>query len=320
MLLSVIMPVYNVEDTLKRAVDSVLNQTAKDFELILVDDGSTDNSGKICDELSKTDARIRVIHKVNGGLSSARNVGIDAATGDYISFIDSDDYFERTLFASFFAELDKHPDLDMYRFNVVRVTGSEQARKQSIDSVSDDKEQNIAMLFDYAGVDFYAWNKIYARSLFKDIRFPEGKLYEDIITTYETTKLANKVVTTDKVGIYYIANPASIVASEFNPKQYANVTERVTLLNRVEREYPALTDRALEKVLDGFLSTGYKISSSKASEVTDAYYKILKEDSHKYLPLMSHNSEISKLKLVALRILLFNLSLFGKLYKFYLRK
>ncbi|HAQ0795523.1 TPA: glycosyltransferase, partial [Enterococcus faecium] len=97
--ISIIVPVYNVEKYLKKCVDSILGQTFTDFELLLIDDGSTDNSGSICDELAKTDNRIKVIHKENGGLSDARNIGIEVAKGDFIGFIDSDDYIDEDMYA-----------------------------------------------------------------------------------------------------------------------------------------------------------------------------------------------------------------------------
>ena len=122
-MISVIIPVYNVQDTLERAVESVQNQTYQNIEVILVNDGSTDSSGQICDELAATDERIRVIHKPNGGLSSARNAGIEAAKGEFLSFLDSDDYFDANLYKEFSRDLKENPHLELYIFNVVRVNG-----------------------------------------------------------------------------------------------------------------------------------------------------------------------------------------------------
>ena len=320
MLISVIIPVYNVESTLKRAVLSVLEQTNQNFEIILVDDGSTDRSGIFCDELAKDEARVSVIHKQNGGLSSARNAGIESAKGDFISFLDSDDYFDLSLFDKFFDSLNQHPDLEIYMFNLQRIVGNAAITQEGISGVSEDKGHNVSLLFDYSGVNFFAWNKIAARRLFETVRFPEGKLYEDTMPSYMITKLADKVVTTADVGIYYIQNEGSIVASSFNPKQYDNVTERIRLLKEIEQDFPHLKGRALNRVLDGFLSTGYKIASSKKTAFTDDYYKILKVDSRAHMSLLKDNLERSKLKILALQLLLFNKKLYKRLYKTYLGK
>lgn len=319
-MISVIIPVYNVQDTLERAVESVQNQTYQNIEVILVNDGSTDSSGQICDELAATDERIRVIHKPNGGLSSARNAGIEAAKGEFLSFLDSDDYFDANLYKEFSRDLKENPHLELYIFNVVRVNGAKEEVQEAVRSVSRDKEHNVSLLFDFSGLNFYAWNKIYAKHLFEKVRFPEGKLYEDTMPSYETTSLAKEVVTSAFPGIYYIQNEGSIVASSFNPKQYDNVTERMRLLQAVQNDFPALEGKALERLLDGFLSTGYKIATSKKTEETIKYYQILKEDSKKIQPFFRQHKEVSSLKQAALQLLNINQYLYKNLYKFYLGK
>lgn len=320
MLISVIIPVYNVEKTLERAVTSVTNQSVRQLEIILVNDGSTDRSGIICDELSELDSRIKVIHKENGGLSSARNSGIENAKGDFLAFLDSDDYFSLDILKSFVEVYNKNPDIDIYCFNVMRVSGEKQIAQKSVNSSNRNEGENIAALFDNSGIDFYAWNKIYSKELFGNVRYPIGKLYEDIVTTYELTKRAKNVISTEEIGIYYISNPLSIVASEFNPKQYDNVSERIVLLDKIKDEFPQNYSRALEKVLDGFLSTGFKIASSKKNEVTNSYYVQLKNDIFLYKNEFKKEKSINKLKLIALWLLLFNRSLYKILYKTYLRK
>ena len=319
-MISVILPVYNVQDTLERAVESVQNQTYQNFEIILVNDGSTDGSGQICDELAATDERIRVIHKPNGGLSSARNAGIEAAKGEFLSFLDSDDYFAESLYEEFSNARKENPDMELYIFNVIRVSGTTEEVQEAVHSVSRDKEHNVSLLFDFSGLNFYAWNKIYAKHLFEKVRFPEGKLYEDTMPSYETTSLAKEVVTSEFPGIYYIQNEGSIVASSFNPKQYDNVTERIRLLQAVQNDFPALEGKALERLLDGFLSTGYKIATSKKTEETKEYSERLKEDSKKFQSLFRQHKEVSSLKQAALQLLNMNQFLYKNLYKLYLGK
>lgn len=320
MLISVIIPVYNVEKTLERAVKSVEKQTYQDIEILLVDDGSTDGSGALCDRLAQGDDRIQVIHKRNGGLSSARNAGIERANGDFLAFLDSDDFYEADIFESFAAALQENPELDLYIFNVIRVQEDKQDIQQAVSSVSWDAVKNMALLFDYPGLNFYAWNKIYKKSLFAQVRFPEGKLYEDTMPSYFTMKQADKVITTEKPGIHYIQNPDSIVASAFNPKQYDNVSERVRLLEEIQKDYPSLEGKALTRLLDGFLSTGYKIATSEKTTDTEVFYGKLKTDIARFRPAMTKHKEVPKIKLLALRLLVMNRALYRRLYKLYLGK
>ncbi len=179
MLLTVIIPVYNVETTLRECVDSVLGQCVSGMEVILVDDGSPDDCPMICDELAAHDSRIRVVHKANGGLSSARNAGLDIATGVWVTFVDSDDRVEAGTYAPLMDYLLQHDDCDMLEFplrheGVTRVT-------PRIDEAVFDSGRHYwyaTMAWQHS----YAWNKIYRRRLFHNIRFPVGKVFEDLRT------------------------------------------------------------------------------------------------------------------------------------------
>ncbi|WP_208558889.1 glycosyltransferase family 2 protein [Marinilactibacillus kalidii] len=316
-MISVIMPVYNVENSLRRAVESVLNQSYKKLELILVDDGSTDTSGEICEELAKEDDRIIVIHKSNGGLSSARNAGLEQASMDFVSFIDSDDYFEINLFEKFFEM--KQMDTDIFVFNVRRISDKKIRKLDSVEEVVLDKEQAISYLFNYKGIDFYAWNKIYRKSLFSNIRYPEGHLYEDIVPSFRLVLAAQKIQFTTYTGYNYMQNASSIVNADFNPMQYDNVDQRIILLELVKKQLPKLESLAYEKLIDGFLSTGYKLSISSGSKHTKEYYNILKNDIKKYNSKQLLQN-VSSAKKIALKLLQKNLFLYGKMYKIYLGK
>lgn len=184
---SVIIPVYNVELYIRKCIESIINQTLKDIEIILVDDGSTDDSGRICEEYKKHDDRIKVIHKTNGGLSSARNAGIDIALAPYFMFLDSDDYVE--------------PGFCEIPYNAAVDTGSDIVIFQTC-YVKDGKK-----LKGYNGelgvIDFetaikngesVAWNKLYKSELFANIRYPEGRVYEDIAVTHKIIFTAKKIL------------------------------------------------------------------------------------------------------------------------------
>lgn len=314
-MISVVMPVYNVEKSLNRAVRSVLDQTFREIELILVNDGSTDSSGEMCDTFAEQDDRVIVVHKENGGLSSARNAGIDKASKEYITFIDSDDYYELNLFEMFLNK--RRQETDLFVFNVRRIGSQGTKELTSTEEITFDSERAIRYFFELKGADFYAWNKIYLRKLFQEIRYPEGHLYEDIVPSYLIAKKAANIQFTNDIGYNYIENQESIVNASFNSKQYDNVSQRVLLLEYVRSDYPILNNAAIEKLVDGFLSTGYKIAGSKKNTESIQYYKRLKSDIIQYKDYLN---EIPLPKKIALQLLKMNLNLYRVMYKMYLGK
>ena len=215
--LSIIVPVYKVEQYIHKCVDSILNQIFKDFELILVDDGSPDNCGTICDEYAQKDKRIRVIHKENGGLSDARNFGIDASQGEIIGFVDSDDYLDKDMYNQMIAYLEEN-DCDVVCCDTYIVRGDKKKFKPRYkENKIFRNEQAINEILN-GNLDNAAWNKIYKRSVIKDIRYPKGRIYEDVATTYKFIFNAGKVGYMSKPFYNYIKRKGSIVASGFNSK------------------------------------------------------------------------------------------------------
>jgi len=200
MILSVVIPVYQVETTLNRCVESVLQQDMKEMEVILVDDGSPDSCPQLCDEWAKKDKRIKVIHQTNGGLSAARNAGIEVATGDYITFVDSDDWLSANTYHPLMALM---ADCDILEYSIEeRLT------------LKDNKYIDIQeyWLKEKTYTHTYACNKIYRSKLFDEVRFPEGKVFEDAYTYPQLLKLAKAVRTTSKGFYHYTANPNGITA------------------------------------------------------------------------------------------------------------
>lgn len=216
-LISVIIPIYKVEDYLKRCVNSLLNQTYRILEIILVDDGSPDRCGEICDEYKALDNRIKVIHKKNGGLSDARNAGIEICKGKYITFVDSDDWVHEMYIENLYKLLIK-TDSDMSVCNFIRT------------STEDIKVHILAEeIYEYSNIEaleqfldkFYvqmviACGKLFKRSLFKEIRFPVGRLHEDEFTTHKLIFNATKIVLTTAQLYYYWQREDSIMGSGFN--------------------------------------------------------------------------------------------------------
>ena len=201
MTISVIIPVYNVETTLRRCVESVLDQTFADWEAILVDDGATDSSGRICDRYALEDTRIRVIHKENGGLSDARNCGLDMAQGEYVTFIDSDDYISKDTFEKVIGLAHANIEADIIEYPITVHKGHKTEYCLLFGSETFDNAQNY-WIDSKAYNHTYACNKIFRRHLFVNVRFPKGMYFEDAWTLPLILR-SNPIVMTCSEGMYY---------------------------------------------------------------------------------------------------------------------
>lgn len=201
MKLTVIIPIYRVEATLNRCVESVVEQQILEMEIILVDDGSPDNCPQMCDDWAEKDARIRVIHKENGGLSDARNAAIDIAKGDYITFVDSDDWISPNTYAPLIEQIG---DNDILEYSIAE-------RLLLTDTTYEDITDY--WLKEKAYTHTYACNKVFKRSLFEDIRFPKGRIFEDVYTLPQLLRKARKVSTTANGFYHYTDNLQGITAT-----------------------------------------------------------------------------------------------------------
>ena len=222
MKISIIIPVYGVEEYLNRCLDSVCSQSHIDLEIILVDDGSPDKCPVICDEWARKDKRITVIHKKNGGLSEARNAGIEVATGDYLLFIDSDDYVDSTMCESLLkAAKDADAEIAVCNFYWMYSEHKEIQSTYLPDGKVIEKSAILETWMKCKTVDFVvAWNKLYRRDLFftpEHIRYPVGRLHEDEFTTYKLLYTANRIVFIKKPLYFYVQRKDSITAS-YNEK------------------------------------------------------------------------------------------------------
>ena len=213
MELSIVIPIYNVERTLQRCIDSVLGQSFQDFEMILVDDGSKDNSSVMADEIAQSDSRISVIHQSNQGLSAARNTGIKVAKGKYITFIDSDDFIAQDTYKGIIDLLNAHPEYDILEFSVIERYGSKAQNTLILDDCVYQNKQEY-WLKGQAYRHTYAWNKIYKRELFTNIEFPKGKNFEDAHTLPKLMAIAKTIATTSRGTYYYCWNNEGITANE----------------------------------------------------------------------------------------------------------
>ena len=228
-LISVIIPIYNVDKYLSRCIDSVINQTYKNLEIILVDDGSTDNSGKICDEYALKDTRIKVIHKQNGGVSSARNVGLDIAKGEYIGFIDSDDYIESDMYEFLYDLLIKNNTeiscCNKFDFNSItnKYLPDKCFPKEGILSLNE-------VLQDIGG-GFHIVTKIFNKNLINNIRFNEKfAIGEDLLFCFKVLKNSKKTIFKNIAKYYYYNNQNSVIRKKVFKRKFLCV---ITIHNHI---------------------------------------------------------------------------------------
>lgn len=221
-LISVIVPVYNVGDFVKKCLDSIARQNYKDLDIVIVNDGSTDDSGRICDEFAQKEKRARVFHKKNGGLSDARNFGIKKAKGEIVAFVDSDDFVGEDFLGVMYRRMsEKNADIVVCGYNSIRPKEETMTGKQAV----------IKLLVGQENVDIVTWNKLYKKKLFvdNDIYFPKGEKHEDSRTTYKLFSKAERVTYIPESLYVYVDRKNSLMNT-------AKVEERLKEREMVARE------------------------------------------------------------------------------------
>lgn len=266
-LLSIIVPVYNVEKYIERCIKSILNQSFTNFELILVDDGSLDNCGIICDNYKKKDSRIRVIHKKNGGLSDARNAGIKIANGKYIAFVDSDDFINKYMYEILYKNAKKlDGDISICNFKIICENDGidENILISSEDIQVYDRNEALNKLYGNESLQFtVAWNKIYKRKLFSNIRYDYGKCHEDEFIIHKLIYKSNKIVSCSEKLYYYFENDESIMRRKFN-------VNRVDGIEAMEKRMSFFREKAL-------IELEYKTQNMFLYYFFPYYYKVKME-------------------------------------------
>ncbi len=280
-LISVIVPVYKVEKYLNKCIESIVNQTYKNLEIILVDDGSPDECGKICDNYAQKDMRIKVIHKENGGLSDARNAGINISNGKYISFIDSDDYIDLEYIELLYKTIKKDKsDMAISSHKVIYENGTilEKATKEK--SILEPKEVLKRILYD-DGIDLSAWAKLYKIELFEEIRYPKGRLFEDAATTYKLVDKCKKISIISKSTYNYIIRGNSITNVNFSEKKMDLIISTEEMCNYIKKKYPDLEEAANRRLMYAYLSTLTQLikSNKRNKSVEKRLYGYIKQNS-----------------------------------------
>ncbi|MGM9589478.1 MAG: glycosyltransferase family 2 protein [Faecousia sp.] len=245
-LVSVIVPVYNVEEYLGRCVDSILTQTYQNLEVILVDDGAKDGSGAICDAYAAKDSRVRVIHKENGGLSSARNAGIDIARGEYLEFVDSDDWLEPDAVESLLREaLTNQTELVVGgRWDVKATIGQKQQglcppRQEVLSG-----EKLVSRIFRWDHCDSSACDKLFAKRLFREARFPQGVVCEDVPVMYKIVLDAGRIAMLPKPIYNYYHRSGSITYTSVSDKNFHFARHTEEILSYIQAHYHVLEQEA----------------------------------------------------------------------------
>ena len=237
--ISVIVPVYKVERYLSACLDSLMAQTMKEVEFILVDDGSPDRCGAVCEEYAAKDPRFRVFHTENHGLSAARNFGMEKARGDYLMFADSDDWVSPEFCSAAYDKAAEH-DADLVMFDFKRMKGNREVRRQEKPQAPGPKTREEAIGLILGWNSNYAWNKFYKRELFDGVRYPENRVYEDIVTTYKLVYNAEQIWYMDRVLYYYRIREGSITQEKNREGVREIFRARQELLQGLqEHGYPA---------------------------------------------------------------------------------
>lgn len=317
-VITVIVPIYNVEKFLPRCIDSILNQSYEKFELLLIDDGSSDKSGIICNEYRKKDSRIKVIHQENKGVSYSRNIGVKHASGDYISFVDSDDIIKRDYLEYLLYLIQKfHCKISVCDFQIFRYIDEirdEKGNREALFSVKDVLE---SMLYD----DIYfisPWGKLYERSLFKNITYPEGKIYEDIATTYKLyCKVDNVACGYQKKYLYYTRDE-SLTKKKFSIDQFHYIESTKQMTEDIVRLYPDLKEGAIVKNVHAYFSTYCRLINS------DENYEQKKKEILTFIKqnrwIVLKNKKAIKKDKFAVIVLIFGENVFKKIWNFYRKK
>lgn len=240
-MISVIVPVYNAEKYLSTCIESILSQTYTNFELLLVDDGSTDNSGVICDEYAQKDNRIKVIHQENSGVSSARNAGLKICNGDYIQFIDSDDYIKSSFLEILYsAIMNDNSQIAVCKATTVLIDGTEkESNSKVIDNIC--LEKNEATVFLFNEMNNALWNKLISKDVIKNIAFEEGRTFgEDPYFLVQILNNCDKVSFVPDELYYYRKNEGSITSTRFSEKKLDQVYFKDKMYEYMSEHFPDL--------------------------------------------------------------------------------
>ena len=292
-MISVVIPVYNVEEYVEDCINSVISQTYKNIEAIIVNDGSTDKSLAICKQYAKKDKRVHIITQANQGLSAARNTGINFAKGEYITFVDSDDLIAPDMIEYLYLLLSKsHADMAVCQPEFVDIKGNRIIKEiKSSKRVVTGNKECMKEFFCSTDIGTVAWGKLYRTVHFKDVRYPVGKYYEDIFTTYLIIQQCEKIVVGDEKKYMYRQRNNSISKEEFSKKHLDAVEGAIVRKDYIERMYPEVLPYAKAKIV--YVANQCSLKMAKAKEYDSQITNFLQAQYRNYeLEFIKGNSSI----------------------------
>ena len=316
-LISIIVPVYNVEKYLDRCIKSILQQTFKNFELILVDDGSTDSSSIICDEYSKKDSRVIVIHKKNEGAGIARNIGLDVAKGQFIGFVDSDDCIHKDMYCILYNLLiENNADISICNYNTFTNEISEDKQFTNKIKLFNNIQSMNNYLLDYNDpnrvMHTVVWDKLYKKSLFDKIKFPNVRVSEDGYVVYKLLYYSHKTVYSEKVLYYYLQRENGISKTKFSNKTLEVYDDWREIFNFIYLNIKELSPIAAKFYINKHLRTYKDLMMNKKTILNYNYYKKsikkdLREDLSKFIEVKVNKNLIFKIIVLNLSFKVFTI-------------
>ncbi|SEW45007.1 glycosyltransferase [[Clostridium] fimetarium] len=302
-LVSIIVPIYKVENYLEKCLESIIAQTHKNLQIILIDDGSPDGCGKICDTYAKKDSRITVIHQENKGLSAARNAGFEIVKGKYIGFVDSDDYIAADMYENLVTAIEKYDtDISMCSYYKVENNVVSKAQYPEIkDCVYSKNEALKELLIDHK-IQNFVWNKLYKKELFLNVRFPDGKEFEDIATIFYIFEKINSIVKISQTNYFYVTRPESIV-NDVSRKSINNYLEfSINRYMYIHKKYPELkiyndyklVSTTVRAFYDAFiLKDAEYLRSDNFKKLYDKFKSLMKKEGPSILSLMDEEEKMN---------------------------
>jgi glycosyltransferase involved in cell wall biosynthesis len=308
--ISIIVPVYNLEPYIRGCLESILAQTFSNFEIILVNDGSIDNSGDICKEFAKLDSRVIVIDQEYGGVSAARNAGVKASQGEFIGFVDGDDYIDKNMYEELYSLcVETNSDISICKLG-------REINGELINEVQDhfikemDNIEAMRELFKGVLYRFSLCNKLFKRKCFNNIQFPEGRIHEDLSTTYRLFANSDKAVYTNNIGYIYVKREYSILTSRFNKKRLDAFIGWGEILAFMKIKYPNLSQEFISCFVYGCVDNIYYILNQvKTKEDREKYLIVIqKYVRNNYKEILHNNTIFIKYKYL-LTLLNYNIGL-----------
>ncbi len=313
-LISVIVPVYKVEKYLHNCVDSILNQSYKNIEIILIDDGSSDGCPSICDEYVKKDNRVVVIHKKNGGLSDARNAGINVAKGKYITFVDSDDTVREDYIKQLYETVEEN-SADIAICGHTAIYGNNNIEYSSNNRGLLTQKEALERILYHKDFNSSSWAKMYERSLFRDICFPKGENYEDTSTTYKLFLRSKRIGYNLKSQYNYIIRNDSIMTHSFDEKDLLLIESWKKMASCIVEKYPDLKNGAIRGVAYARFCILRK--AINATERSKALEKNLKKEILKDKKTLLFDKNCPKRDKIAILLLYLGIPVFKKCWNTY---